>query len=153
MLASLFTRASGRAGLAVAATALLQSHTSHTEATAPRQVTVIGAGVIGVTTAYSLAKAGYDVTVLDRSAGVSLGASCVNACGLRTSSWNPICQTSTIRKLVSGLASSDPTFVVNWSNVLSDNSFWEFMLQFLLATWTPNRFARRYCTCHSPGSC
>ncbi|WJH38025.1 D-amino acid dehydrogenase (plasmid) [Aliirhizobium terrae] len=43
------------------------------------KVIVLGAGVIGVTTAYQLAKAGYEVTVIDRQAGPALETSFANA--------------------------------------------------------------------------
>ncbi|MFB9949270.1 D-amino acid dehydrogenase [Rhizobium puerariae] len=43
------------------------------------KVTVLGAGVIGVTTAYQLAKAGHEVTVVDRQAGPALETSFANA--------------------------------------------------------------------------
>jgi len=43
------------------------------------RVVVLGAGVIGVTTAYYLARAGHEVTVLDRQAGVALETSFANA--------------------------------------------------------------------------
>jgi D-amino-acid dehydrogenase len=43
------------------------------------KVIVLGAGVIGVTTAYQLAKAGHEVTVLDRQPGPSLETSFANA--------------------------------------------------------------------------
>jgi len=40
-------------------------------------IMVLGAGVIGVTTAYYLAKAGYQVTVIDRQQGPALETSFV----------------------------------------------------------------------------
>ncbi len=43
------------------------------------KVTVLGAGVIGVTTAWYLAKAGHEVTVLDRQGGPALETSFANA--------------------------------------------------------------------------
>jgi D-amino-acid dehydrogenase len=43
------------------------------------KVTILGAGVIGVTTAYYLAKAGHDVTVIDRQPGPALETSFANA--------------------------------------------------------------------------
>ena len=43
------------------------------------KVLVMGAGVIGVTTAYYLAKAGFEVSVVDRQAGVALETSFANA--------------------------------------------------------------------------
>jgi len=43
------------------------------------KITVLGAGVVGVTTAYQLAKAGHDVTVVDRQTGPALETSFANA--------------------------------------------------------------------------
>lgn len=43
------------------------------------KVIVLGAGVIGVTTAYQLAKSGHDVTVVDRQQGPALETSFANA--------------------------------------------------------------------------
>ncbi|HSQ80428.1 MAG TPA: FAD-dependent oxidoreductase, partial [Casimicrobiaceae bacterium] len=42
-------------------------------------VTVLGSGVIGVSTAYHLAKAGHQVTVVDRQPGAALETSFGNA--------------------------------------------------------------------------
>src|SRR5881398_2408484 len=43
------------------------------------RVLVLGAGVIGVTTAYYLAREGFDVTVIDREKGPALETSFANA--------------------------------------------------------------------------
>lgn len=43
------------------------------------KVTILGAGVVGVTSAYYLAKAGHEVTVIDRQAGPALETSFANA--------------------------------------------------------------------------
>jgi D-amino-acid dehydrogenase len=43
------------------------------------KVLVMGAGVIGVTTAYYLAKTGFEVSIVDRRAGVALETSFANA--------------------------------------------------------------------------
>ena len=43
------------------------------------KVLVLGAGVIGVTTSYYLAKAGFEVTVIDRQPGAGLETSFGNA--------------------------------------------------------------------------
>lgn len=43
------------------------------------KITILGAGVIGVTSAYYLARAGHDVTVLDRQPGSALETSFANA--------------------------------------------------------------------------
>ncbi|MCK1978186.1 FAD-dependent oxidoreductase, partial [Jeotgalicoccus huakuii] len=39
------------------------------------QITILGSGVIGVTTAYYLAKLGHEVTVVDREEGPALETS------------------------------------------------------------------------------
>ena len=43
------------------------------------KITILGAGVIGVTSAYYLAKAGHEVTVIDRQPGPALETSFANA--------------------------------------------------------------------------
>ena len=43
------------------------------------KVVILGSGVIGVTTAYFLAKAGHEVTVIDRQNGPALETSFANA--------------------------------------------------------------------------
>src|SRR4051794_41659824 len=43
------------------------------------KILILGAGVIGVTSAYYLAKAGHEVTVIDRQAGAGLETSFANA--------------------------------------------------------------------------
>jgi D-amino-acid dehydrogenase len=43
------------------------------------QVVILGSGVVGVTSAYYLARAGHDVTVIDREAGPALETSFANA--------------------------------------------------------------------------
>ena len=43
------------------------------------RVIVLGSGVVGVTTAYYLAKAGHEVTVIDRQPGPALETSFANA--------------------------------------------------------------------------
>ena len=43
------------------------------------QITILGSGVIGVTTAYYLAKLGHEVTVVDREEGPALETSFANA--------------------------------------------------------------------------
>lgn len=43
------------------------------------KVIVLGAGIVGVTSAYELAKAGHEVTVVDRQPGPALETSYANA--------------------------------------------------------------------------
>jgi D-amino-acid dehydrogenase len=46
--------------------------------TSGRRVLVLGGGIIGVTTAYALAKRGFEVTVAEREDGVGLQTSFAN---------------------------------------------------------------------------
>merc|ERR1712054_367804 len=84
--------------LAVAGgTALPSTPKASCQSAAPpnqRSVLVIGGGVVGVTSAYALARAGYQVTVLEANNAVSLGTSQVNACSLRESTFSPIAKPS-----------------------------------------------------------
>jgi len=55
------------------------------------KIVVIGAGVVGVTTAYALARDGHEVTVVDRAAAPALGCSYANAGlvnGLTAAPWS-----------------------------------------------------------------
>jgi D-amino-acid dehydrogenase len=56
-----------------------KSGTSHEQAGSKMKIVVLGAGVIGVTSAWYLAKAGHEVTVIDRQPGPSLETSFANA--------------------------------------------------------------------------
>jgi D-amino-acid dehydrogenase len=71
------------------------------------RVVVVGAGVIGVTTAYYLAEAGFDVTVVDRAAEVADGASYANAGQLSYSFTDALAKPEFIAKLPALLAGRD----------------------------------------------
>ncbi|MEQ9519060.1 MAG: D-amino acid dehydrogenase [Parvibaculum sp.] len=51
---------------------------THSKTENPKRVTVIGAGLMGVATAYRLARDGHKVTVIDREPGPGLETSCAN---------------------------------------------------------------------------
>lgn len=70
-------------------------------------VVVVGAGVIGVTTAYYLAEAGHDVTVVDRAAEVADGASYANAGQLSYSFTDALAKPEFIATIPSLLAGRD----------------------------------------------
>jgi D-amino-acid dehydrogenase len=55
----------------------LAAYTAHV--LQPKKILILGAGVIGTTAAYALARDGHDVTVLDRQAGPALETSFANA--------------------------------------------------------------------------
>lgn len=53
------------------------------------KITICGSGVIGTTAAYYQARAGHEVTVLDRQTGPALETSFANAGEISPGSWIP----------------------------------------------------------------
>ncbi|HNP36472.1 MAG TPA: FAD-dependent oxidoreductase [Woeseiaceae bacterium] len=70
-------------------------------------VIVLGAGVIGVTTAYYLAERGYDVTVLERASDVASATSFANACQLSYSFTDALANPAFLRQLPGLLSGKD----------------------------------------------
>lgn len=75
------------------------------------RVLVIGAGVIGLTTAYFLQRQDFEVTVVDRETGVGRGASGGNGAQLFYSYVAPLAEPSVLAKLPSLLLARDSPFV------------------------------------------
>ncbi|GIL03752.1 MAG: D-amino-acid dehydrogenase [Betaproteobacteria bacterium] len=75
------------------------------------RVLVIGAGVIGLTTAYFLQRQGFEVTVVDRETGVGRGASGGNGAQLSYSYVAPLAEPSVLAKLPSLLFARDSPLV------------------------------------------
>jgi D-amino-acid dehydrogenase len=71
------------------------------------RVCVLGGGVIGVTTAYYLARAGHRVTLLEQRTGVALDASFANGGQLSYSYVAPLAQPSVLPKLLGFLLQRD----------------------------------------------
>jgi D-amino-acid dehydrogenase len=71
------------------------------------RIVIIGSGLIGVSTAYFLAKRGHDVTVLDREEGPGRGASFANGALLTPSMAEPWNAPGSVRVLLSSLFRSD----------------------------------------------
>ncbi len=71
------------------------------------KVIVLGAGVIGVTSAYFLARAGHQVTVLEKNSSPGLGSSYANGCQLSYSHIRPWASSSSLLSLPAALLSSD----------------------------------------------
>jgi len=71
-------------------------------------VAVIGAGVIGVTTAYYLAERGYEVTVIDREPEVANGASFGNGGQLSYTFTDALAKPAFLAKIPGILAGRDP---------------------------------------------
>jgi D-amino-acid dehydrogenase len=71
------------------------------------RVCIIGAGVVGLTSAYSLAREGHDVTVLDSADDVGCGASFANGAQLSYSYVAPLADPSVLPHLPAWLLSAD----------------------------------------------
>src|SRR5436190_13350787 len=97
------------------------------------QVCVIGAGVAGLTTAYYLARAGCEVSVVDAAAHVAAGASGANGGQLSYSYVEPLAGPATLRKLPALLFGRSSA--LRWRPGL-DARQWRWCLQFLRACTT-----------------
>jgi D-amino-acid dehydrogenase len=73
----------------------------------PMHVVVIGAGIVGVTTAYYLRQRGFEVTVLERNTGVAQAASFANAGVIAPSYVAPWAQPGMPSRVLSGLFRAD----------------------------------------------
>jgi D-amino-acid dehydrogenase len=94
----------------------------------PVDVLVLGAGVIGVTTAYTLASQGLSVTIMDRAEGPAEGTSFANGAQLSYAYTDALAQPSLIRKIPGLLAGFDPAFRIRPS---IDPAFVDWTLRFL----------------------
>lgn len=71
-------------------------------------VAVLGAGVIGVTTAYALAKHGYKITIFDQAGSIAAGATFANGAQLSYSFVDPMASPAMLKKLPAILLGKDP---------------------------------------------
>lgn len=74
------------------------------------KIAIIGAGVVGVTTAYMLAKQGHDVSVFDREPGAAMESSFANGGQLSYGFASPMGSPDLIRKIPNILLGADPAF-------------------------------------------
>ncbi len=100
-----------------------------TQQNLPRSVVVLGAGIVGLASAWELAEHGYDVTVVDRSAS-GAGASRANGAQLSYSYVQPLADASIWRQLPKLLLSSDSPLKLR---IQLDPAQWAWGLQFLAA--------------------
>ncbi len=75
------------------------------------RVSVLGAGVIGVSTAYFLAKDGHDVTVIDRADGAARETSFANGGQISVSHTDPWASPDNLRKVLGWLGDQDAPLV------------------------------------------
>lgn len=100
-------------------------------------VLVLGAGVVGMTTAYALARRGYSVIVADRADGPAQGSSFANGAQLSYAFTDALGQPGLIAKMPAMIAGRDPAFRVKLS---LDPDFLRWGLSFL-RNCTEARFA------------
>ena len=92
------------------------------------RVAVLGAGVIGVTTAYYLAERGHSVTVFDRAADVALETSYANGAQLSYSYTDAMARPEFVRKIPGLMLGLDPAVRVR---SLGNLSLYPWGLRFL----------------------
>src|SRR5215468_6657625 len=94
------------------------------------KVCVLGAGVIGMTSAYYLSRAGHEVTVVERNAGVGLETSYANGGQLSYSYVAPLASAGVLPKIPPWLLRRDAPLrfrpALDWEQ-------WRWCLEFVLA--------------------
>jgi D-amino-acid dehydrogenase len=103
-----------------------------------KRIIVVGAGVVGVSTAWALARRGLSVTLVDAGGGPGLGTSFANGAQLSYSYTDALASPRLLRKLPWLVAGSDPAFRVSRR---VDPDFLRWGLAFL-SNCTVERFAR-----------
>ncbi|MGF1910032.1 D-amino acid dehydrogenase [Vibrio kasasachensis] len=82
---------------------------------AEKTIAIVGAGIIGITTAYLLKKAGYRVILVDAEDGPALKTSFANGCQLSYSYVDAMSSPSLIKKIPKIMAGMDPAFRIKLS--------------------------------------
>ncbi|MGO7162824.1 FAD-dependent oxidoreductase, partial [Rhizobium johnstonii] len=95
------------------------------------RVAVIGAGVIGVSSAYLLARAGHDVTLIDAASEPGMGASAGNAAQLSWAYGDAMASPALLKHLPAIAMGRDPAFRIRWQ---LDRDFLCWGLKFLANT-------------------
>jgi D-amino-acid dehydrogenase len=101
------------------------------------KVLVLGAGVIGVTTAYWLAEAGHDVTVVDRQPGPALETSFANAGQVSPGYASPWAAPGVPLKALKWMVRRDPPLIIRPG---FDPQMWSWLLA-MLGNCTAPRYA------------
>lgn len=76
------------------------------------KICVLGAGVVGVSTAFALARMGHEIEVIDKAADVASGASHANGAQLSWSHTDPLPSPSTLKKIPKFVSGMDPAMRV-----------------------------------------
>lgn len=93
------------------------------------KVLVLGAGVVGVTSAWYLAKAGHEVTVIDRESGAGLETSFANGGQISVSQTEPWANPGAPAKILKWLGKEDAPLLFR---LRSDYRQWAWGLRFLM---------------------
>jgi D-amino-acid dehydrogenase len=102
------------------------------------KIIVLGAGVIGVTSAWYLAAAGHEVAVVERRDAAGLETSFANGGQISAGHAEPWAKPSVVPKLLSWLGREDAPLLFR---PRADRAQWEWGLRFLLECF-PGRFQR-----------
>ena len=102
------------------------------------KVLVLGAGVIGVTSAWCLAEAGHEVVVVERQPGPALETSFANGGQIAAAHAEPWAKPSVLPKLLRWLGREDAPMLFRWR---ADPAQWRWAFGFL-AECLPGRFER-----------
>ena len=93
------------------------------------RVIILGAGVIGVSTAYQLSQQGHDVVVIDRRTHAGLEASFANGGQVSACHAEPWATPTTLLKVLRWFWQSDAPLVFQWMRW--DPALWRWLLRFL----------------------
>lgn len=99
-----------------------------------QHVVVLGAGVVGVTTAWQLKQAGFDVTVVDQASSVATQTSFANGGQISVSHATPWANPSTPLKALKWLFREDAPLLFRWRRLFGkdfDSNLWHWAWQFL----------------------
>lgn len=102
------------------------------------KIIVLGAGVVGVTGAWYLAKAGHEVTVLERREAVALETSFANGGQISAGHAEPWAKPTIVPKILGWLGREDAPLLFR---PRADWAQWRWGMRFLLECW-PGRFER-----------
>lgn len=100
------------------------------------RVLVLGAGVVGTASAWYLARAGHQVTVLDRREGAGLETSFANGGQVSPCHAEPWANPSVMLKVLKWLGREDAPLLFRWNRW--DPALWQWGLRFLI-NCTPQR--------------
>jgi len=106
------------------------------------KVIVLGAGVVGTSTAYFLAKQGHEVEVVERQNGAALETSFGNGGVIHASEVEPWSQPGMPSKILKWLGKEDAPLLVRYGAI---PHMWRWGLKFM-ANCTPERFRRNALT-------